>query len=381
MDPYLRYLVFFIIASSVLLFFFLVIIVTMRLLTSREEKEYLRCEKTWEIIFINYMLNHTTLDVISTEFMKQKNFKHFVRFLNPYLEMLDGKDFEAVKDLSREIGLIWHYRLGLNSRSVYRKAEAAKILGILRCRESLPERIRLLNSNNLVLVLAAAQGLAASGDLRTFRPVVKKLLGKTEYTYEGITEILSRYGENICDPLIVMLDDYSTKITKNPDHYLTIKKIDNKFKAAKRSALNIDSRVLVILLIDLLSHYQYRKALPVLSRLLKQADSETTIHILKAFLRIGSLPDHFDPQPYLLHPDWVVRNFAVQAIELKKDQIFLPTLKKLLDDEQWWVRFHSAKVLLSFGEAGRNILKQSTNISDTRSAAIASYILSTERIS
>jgi HEAT repeat protein len=375
MDPYLKVLIYFIITGSGLILIFLALIIIMRLIAFREERLYRKYEAIWEKLFIEYMLDYNQLDKIKTIFLEHKNYRRCFRFFTPYLEVLDGKDFEATKDLCREISLIGHYQQKLRSRLNYQKAEAAKFLGVLRCRKSLTERIRMLRSKNKLLVLAAAQGLAASGDLRTFRPVIKTLLGETAYSYEGITEILSRYGRNICEALTIMMDDYSRRIIDDADYH------EQNNKKTKNRAYQIDSRILIIILIDLLSHYQYREALPVLQRLLFRADTETVIHILKAFIRIGSLPTRFNPTPYLEHSDWVIRNFAVQATKLTTDLYYIPALEQLLDDEQWWVRYNAAKVLLSFGEPGHQLLTKKADSSETRSAEIAAYILSSERVS
>lgn len=379
-DPYLKVLIYFIMTGGGLILFSLALIILLRFLAFREEQTYRKYEKIWEKYFIDYMLDLSRLDETKIKLLEHQNYRHYVRFFIPYLEMLDGKDFEATKDLCRAISLIRHYQQRLSSRSIYRKAEAARILGLLRCRKSLPARIRMLRSQNQLLVLAAAQGLAASGDRRTFRPVIKTLLGNTDYTYEGITEIISRYGRNICEPLTVMLDNYSRKIIDDADYYT---KGPGKVKLSKvniKGGVTIDHRVLIIILIDLLSHYQYHQALPILHRLLYKADPETIVHILKAFLRIGSLPARFEPAPYLEHADWVIRNFAVQVTKLTNNVHYLPNIERLLADEQWWVRYNAAKVLLAFGEPGYDLLTRSADGSKTDSAEIAAYILSTERM-
>lgn len=381
MDPYLMILIYFIYAAGAVIFIFLAVIIFLRLKSAREETKYRLCEKEWEAIYIDYIIGKTELESAKEQFLQKKRYKFYRRFFAPYLEMLDGKDFEATKALCKEISLIGHYRQKLLKRKLYDKAIAAKLLGTFRCYQSVTERIRMLKSKNQLLVLAAAQGLAVSGDSRTFRPVLKALLGNTNYTYEGITEILSRYGSDICQPITELLDQYSRGEIPAGLKPQKTRKTGVRSLLPKSDAASIDRTVLIIILIDLLGHYRYKDALPVLNRLFSRADTETTVHILKAFLRIGSLPDNYDPIPYLKHEDWVVRNFAIQTAELSQDEKVIPLLNQLLDDEQWWVRYHAARVILSFGDAGYRLLTQRADGSQSKAATIAAYILAVKEVS
>jgi hypothetical protein len=381
MDPYLRILIYFIYATSSIILLFLVAITFLRLKSAREERKYRLCEKEWEALYIDYMIGKMELNDVKKQFLKKRRYKFYKHFFAPYLEMLDGKDFEATKALCREISLIGHYRKKLLSRKLYDKATAAKLLGTFRCYQSVPERVRMLKSKSELLVLAAAQGLAVSGDSRTFKPVLKALLSNTSITFEGITEILSRYGRDICQPITKLLDEYSR------GGLPAELKTQEKSKAFVRSLLpksdsaNIDRTVLIVILIDLLGHYRYEAALPVLNRLFERVDTETSVHILKAFLRIGSLPEEYDPKFYLNHEDWVIRNFAVQVTELAQDESIIPLLDQLLDDEQWWVRYHAARVILTLGDAGYRQLTLRADDSKTRAATIAAYMLASKEVS
>ncbi len=381
MDPYLKILIYIICAAGAVIFLFMASMIVLRLRSALEESKYRLCEKEWEAIYIDYIIGKTGLIYAKEQFLEKKRYSFYRRFFTPYLEVLDGKDFEATKVLCKEISLIGHYRQKLLSRKLYDKATAAKLLGIFRCYQSVPERVRMLNSKNQLLVLAAAQGLAVSGDSNTFRPVLKALLGHTNFTYEGITEILSRYGSDICLPITELLDQYGRGSIPAGLKPKKSRKAGVRSPLPGSDAANIDRTVLIIILIDLLSHYRYNAALPILNRLFGKADTETTVHILKAYLRIGSLPEDYDPIPFLKHEDWVIRNFAIQVAELSPDERIIPLLDQLLDDEQWWVRFHAARAILTRGDAGYRLLTRRADGSETRTATIAAYILATKEVS
>ncbi len=381
MDPFLTILIYSIYTLSAIILFFLVVIVFLRWKAAREEREYKLCEKEWEPLYIDYILGKSELDYVKSQFLKTNRYKFYRLFFTPYLKMLDGKDFEATKALCREISIIGHYRQKLLKRNLYDKATAAKMLGDFRCYQSIPERIRMLKSKNHLLILAAAQGLAVSNNPRAFRPVLKALLSNTYFTYEGATEILSRFGSEICPPITELLGDYSKGFVpaalKNPRK----KKTTFRSLLPKAKPATVNHTLLVIILIDLLGHYRYAEALPVLNRLLAKADTETIVHILKAYLRIGKLPAEYNPGVYLKHEDWVIRNFAIQTTEMAPDKDLIPKLDQLLNDENWWVRYHAARALMAFGDAGHSLLILRADGSETESATIAAYVLASKEVS
>ena len=380
MDPYLKILIYTIYTVSAVILFFLAAIVFLRLKAAQEEREYRLCEKRWEALYIDYILGKSEHDYVKEQFLKNKQYKFYRRFFTPYLEMLDGKDFEATKALCREISIIGHYRKKLLKRNLYDKATAAKMLGIFRCYQSIPHRVRMLKSKNYLLILAAAQGLAISNNPRTFEPVLNALLSNTYFTYEGTTEILSRFGSEVCQPITRLLDDYSRGGT--PAALIPPRNKKSVFRSLlpKTKTATVNHTLLVIILIDLLGHYRYVEALPVLNRLSERADTETIVHILKFFLRIGKLPEEYDPGLYLNHEDWVIRNFAIQTTELAPDKSLIPKLDQLLNDENWWVRYHAARAIYALGDAGYQLLTLRADGSDTRPSTIATYVLASKEV-
>ncbi len=133
-------------------------------------------------------------------------------------------------------------------------------------------------------------------------------------------------------------------------------------------------------MIDLIAHHRYREALPVLNKLLPKADEETTVHILKAFLRIGELPPSFNIEPYLQHKYWVVRSFSARLLKLSKKKSAIPLLEELTSDQNWWVRFHAAEALLSAGPEGPAILKRLAKGPHAEAAGISRYLLETSEV-
>lgn len=368
-DPYLRILILFVIACSAIIISFLLIIVLMRLFSSLNDKKYRELDGKWEKRFLRYICGDFSLDDTAPDFRGPVKFDWLRRFFQSYLENLDGKDFERTKDLCREAGMIHYYQKRLKLSTTAGKATAARILGSLRCQQSIPERLHLLQSKNPIVAQAAAQGLAVSGELDTFTSVAKALLNNTYFTYEGTTEILAAYGSDICDPILEMLRE----ILKKP---ALLEHKPGKRKPKKTHSKNkIPIGVYVSTMIDLLGHYRCREALPVLNSLIDLADEEVTVHILKTYIRIGQLPSGYSPAPFLKHHYWVVRSFAAQTCQLSKDPGMIPELERLLDDRHWWVRYHAALALFKMGKAGPAILKRRASETRGNAADISRYVL------
>jgi hypothetical protein len=376
MDPYLRVLNIMICSTAVLIITMLLLIIIMRIFSYLNEQKYQQKALQWEVAYLGYLQGENDLEATLAVFGNKKNYYWLRRFFTPYLEALAGDDFQKTRMICQEIGLISYYRTQLTLGRETEKAAAAGILGSLHCRESIPERVALLKSNNFSTVLAAAQSLVKSGEAGTFAPVARALLKNTYFTYEGTTEVLIDYGRAICAPIIQLLKSYSLKMPE---------KQDNSFQPGLSASASTEGEEIVAfisIMIDLLGFHRYFEALPVLAKVLESRDEEITVHVLKAFLRIGAVPDGFDLKPYLTHKYWVVRSFSAQGWNLTGDDKAVPLLKDLLSDRQWWVRFHAAEALRSSGEAGFRLLQQLAKMDTEDSAsAISRYILDMSEVS
>ncbi len=373
-DPYLRILLYIIIAQAVIIILMLVVIIASRYLVSRNQARYSKQNQEWEELYLNYLQGYADLADTAAMFKVKNKYYWLWKFFGPYLDMLDGSDFDKTKALCREISLIGHYRQKLEQGNVSEKATASRVLGALRCKESIPEMINLLDSKHQILVQAAALGLAKSGERRTFFPVARALLDDTFFTYEGATEILAAYGKEVA-PLMVRFLEGETELLFD---MATDKKLKDRGKASDPK--KVDPSAYNSVMIDLLGFFKYREALPNLHVLLKEADPEATVHILKAFLSIGEVPANFDLKPYLEHRYWVARNFGARVWKLTGDRQAAKVLVKLLEDRNWWVRFNAAEALYEAKPGGQEVLRMKAAGSEEKSAAISSYVLSRREV-
>ena len=369
-DPYLRVLLYIIFVLAVIIILLLLVIITNRYLVSANQAKFRAKKEEWEEYYLNYLNGDLDLEKAAESIKDEKRYYWLWKFFAPYLDMLDGSDFDKTKSLCREISLIGHYRHKLQHGTISEKATAARVLGALRCKESIPGMISLLDSKHQLLVQAAALGLAKSGDRMTFFPVARALLDNTYFTYEGATEILAAYGKSAA-PLMVRFLEGETELL--PGMF----EDDNSESREKISDLKkVDPSAYNSVMIDLLGFFKYREALPTLHHLIHEADPEATVHILKAFLGIGEVPANFDLKPYLEHRYWVVRNFSARVWKLTGDRKAIPLLIKLLEDRVWWVRFNAAEALYENGQNGMKILIMKAEGPEEDAAAISSYVLS-----
>ncbi len=376
MDPYLRILNILICSTAALIIAMLLLIIIMRVFSYLSEQRYQRDALQWEAAYLGYLQGENDLETTLAVFGHKYNYNWLRRFFSSYLEALAGDDFQKTKQLCREIGMISYYRTQLTLGRETEKAAAAGILGSLHCRESIPERLALLKSKNFSAVLAAAQSLVKSGEAGTFTPAARALLKNTYFTYEGTTEVLIGYGRSICGPIMQLLKSYSLKKPEAKD--VSFQPVLPAAADAERE----DIVAFISIMIDLLGFHRYFEALPILAKVLESRDEEITVHVLKAFLRIGDVPGGFDLKPYLTHKYWVIRNFSAQVWKLTGDESALPLLKDMLSDRQWWVRFHAAEALRNSGNTGFEILKQlAAAAGEDRASAISRYILDINEVS
>lgn len=374
MDPYLNYIIVFIAITGALILAILLTIVLIRLYSFLTRKIFKSKAEEWENAFLNYLEGDLNLEETVRIFGRGKNYKWLWIFFYPYLNLLSGSDLEKTLTLCHAIGLVAYNKSKLQLGSVTKKASAARALGSLRSREAIPEMFNFLQSKNPLLVQATAQGLARPENLDTFDPVARALISNTNFTFEGISEILSGYGKEACSVIVELLKE---KKAQRPRPDLSFKsKITKNFHPTDQLNSNaLVSYYYVLIMIDLLGYFRYDRAVQLLHKMLDTADQETTVHILKSFKRMGTTPPNFDIKLFLAHQYWVVRSFAAQLCSLAADINYIPKLESLLSDPHWWVRYHAAEALYSTGQEGLDVLSRKAKESAGASAAISRYIL------
>lgn len=386
MEPDLVYLILICLVLVGLILFFLASIVVILIVDAYREKKYNELQLTWEKLLLDYLEGEITAGEIAS-FESFKNNAYLMwRFLFPYLESLKGEDYEKIVELSRFTGMQSYYLRKLRRGSVFNRALAARILGKLQCREALLHILPLLQSRHPAVVITAAHSIADLGQTDYMIKVTLALLRNTSITFEGITEILVKYGEKNIHKVISYLEAEMSGDSA-ADALTSEEKTEN------------EKMIIMTLMVDILGYHRSVEAMDTLQKLLmprevnedniirnnlvrdsssNAADDEIIIHIFKAFLRIDAVPPDLDLSIYFNYPNWVVRSLVARVSIIAADEKYISLSEILLDDSYWWVRYRAAESLWNMGKNGRSVLMQKAKGGESSSATVSRYILAQE---
>ncbi|MBF8437305.1 HEAT repeat domain-containing protein [Halanaerobiaceae bacterium Z-7014] len=344
------YLIIFILV--LLIISFLVFLSVFHLKIYFNNRKYQALKEKWQPVLFGYLNNEISLNEATASF--NKNYKYTWKFIRTYLDNLDGKDFEKLKNLLQASGFIQYYLKKLRTGSNKDKLKAALILGKVRHKKALPYLEEMLKSDSSLKIKTAGQAISQIGETSLVYEIIKAFLTRTEITYEGISQILILYGQKICPRLLLIIEDWL-------DGEVDIRK---EFQTSPYET--------IALFVELLGHNKYKGALPVLERLLKEVDNdELIIQIFKALSRIKE-PVDLDLTPFINHDNWVVRSQTVRYLYKNWESSYSEQLKARISDENWWVSFYSGMAL--YHNSFKAFLEE-VAVSDKPGSEISNYIL------
>lgn len=317
-----------------------------------KSKKYSKLKNKWETILLNFLSNEISLEEAAEDF--GKDYKYIWKFIQAYLDNLEGNDYIKLKSLLQAIGFNEYYYNKLKKGSDKEKLKAAVILGKIKYEKAIPELKKMLESDSNIKIKIAGQAIAQIGETTLIYDIVKAFLTKTYITYEGISQILITYGEEICPSLIKIIEDW---LEGKRD-------IKKEFQTAPYQPIS--------LFVELLGHNRYKASLPILERLLKETDNdELIIQIFKALSRIKE-PVDIDLTPFINHDNWVIRSQTIRYLYKNWNPGYSKQLKSRISDENWWVSFYSGMAL--YHNSFKFFLEK-VAISNKPGSEISNYIL------
>lgn len=340
-----------------LLFLFIVVIMSIIILhhwkINHYHKKLTRKKQSWEPELFAYLSGENSTEELAKKFAN--DYKILKDFLMPYLKNLKGEDYQQLVELAGETGITDYYLDRLAEGSRKEKIRAANFLGKVKAKQALPLLKEIINQDDSDLMIAAAWSIAEIGDASYFSPVLNKVINQTYMTYEGITELLTKFDRTICKEIEQLLSGW---LTGEQD-------LEKNFQAAKD--------IIISLLIDLLGHFRYVEGVYLLEKILRQETStEIIIHIFKALTKIG-YPIETDLYPYLNHENWVIRSQAVRYAGVIEAEDYLADYKNLLQqDKNWWVKYYAGRTILQI--EGEDYL-QALAASREDGSRMSSYLL------
>jgi len=193
-----------------------------------------------------------------------------------------------------------------------------------------PLSVRMPIINIIKPIFKTEKGLGLINRLKNTQKALSAILEDEDLAGELLDEIIHQYQNN---------------------EFINLDKILSK----KEKNYPVSSRINMI---DYIGYIKRVEGAPVLiDRLRKSKNDEEKISAIKA---LGNL-EMKESIPLLLdylesdHP--VIRAQAAKALGVLKDEMTMKPISRLLEDKDWWCRFHAASSISQMGEAGKEYLQ------------------------
>ncbi|UUZ90223.1 HEAT repeat domain-containing protein [Paenibacillus sp. P25] len=234
------------------------------------------------------------------------------------------------------MGLVELERKRLRSPRRGTRIEAAYRLGIMRASECTEDLLKLLEqegaeSTAFVVGRAAAK---CAGSLEELHRLLILLTRQHPEAHQLIADILASSSLDTGTLLTELLRQ------EEDEHLLTVALIG-------------------------MSGRNEPEALGALDRLVLSGHREIRIKAAKILLQYTHLLPMERIGELMRHPDWEIRAAAVKAAGDQRLDFYLGALVQSMADEEWWVRYYSAKSLSRLGPAGFEALCEAAGAADS----------------
>ena len=298
------------------------IIIIYHLLHKRRNKIFEKKKDKWEDILFQYLNNDLSLEKAAA--VMNDSYLYLYEFLKPYLKNLKGNDFEKLRKLTEINGMVDFFLQKIKNGNREEKIKAAAFLGKIGEKRAIPVLKKYLNSADKSLMTASIWAIADISEGKLFFTVLKKVLNESSFTFEALTEISIRFGEESCYQIKYFLEENFCK------------------KNNLEGILGVPEYQSLSLFFDIFGYFRFIPGVKIMVSTLKaDYNEEVLIHIFKSLAKI-EYPVDKDLKPFLHHKNWVVRSQAARYLAEIKDSNYLLDLRELIADKNWWVRYYSA---------------------------------------
>lgn len=394
--------------SSIFLFigitgFLFLYVIHLRLKSNRYQKLKARKFAIWEQNLLPLIFDEADPSAL-IKTIKKGEYELFWEFITPYLNDIKGDSLARIVNILQEIGVAKRERPYLKCSSpTWRRALAVQRLAILKDPNNIKALTKALHDKEITVVLNAAGALLKMRDHRLMEKVVSTLLRNKLVTKELFAEVLLKFDRSIdIETLLCQkIDKYSMPcrskilnliepIIKTENGYHLINRLKNSKKAISvilededqaeellseiiyqyQNNKSIDLEKILnkeekefpvssrIKIIDFIGYIKKIEGIPILIDLLKKSkNDEETISAIKALGHLkakNSMPlllEHLNSE----HP--IIRAQSAKALGAFKDEKTAKPISRLLEDTDWWCRFHAASSIYQLGETGRKYLQ------------------------
>jgi HEAT repeat protein len=336
--------------------------------------------------------------------IKKSEYDLFGEFITPYLNDTKGDTLTRMINILREIGVIKRERFHLKySHSTWRRALAVQRLGAFKDIHNVQDIVKALHDKEITVALNAAGALLKMGDRQLLKKVISVLLQNELVTEELFAEVLLKFERsiNLETFLSQEIDKYPIParykiinliepIIKTESGPNLVKRLNNSKKAVgiimededlaeelleeiilqyesnqsihlekilskKEKEYSVSSRIKMI---DFIGYIKRVEGIPILIDVLRKSkNDEETISAIKALGNLEaeeSIPlllDHLNSK----HP--VIRAQSAKALGALNYESAAKPISRLLEDRDWWCRFHAASSIYQMGEVGKKCLQ------------------------
>ena len=225
-------------------------------------------------------------------------------------------------------------RRALRDESPWRRALAARRLGLLRSERSRRALRKAMRRGPEVVTLAAASSLARYRDRGALRWLLRHPAALAHRPANSLVGALRAFGKAALPELAAALD------------------------------AGFDSQRLERAVIEVIGIGRYRPARAALEIRAASGDADLRVAAVRALGRIQAIESGMALLAALEDETWQVRAQAAKALGAVRATVAIPALSKHLCDSSWWVRHHAAYGLRDLGHEGQAALRRIVASSD-----------------
>lgn len=344
-DP-IHLILFIIFILVCLVFLLLAYSLILRMQNNRRRRYITKLENIWQPLVWKYLAgDYRTGGFINA--VKKKDYHIFGEFIERYLVDLRGTDYDKLIILLQEMKFGKLKIKQLYQKSEWERAYSANFLGIIGYKASISDLEKLLEDSSPITAFFVAKSLLILGGPSQFSTIMGILNNRQDFNSEKMRGILFIYGKTDSKGLIELLEssELSSLIIIDIVHVLAQLGV---FEAGDQ-------------LLHLGKHTQHE---------------EIKIACIKALGELSILKAADFMINNLKNDNWVIRSQAAKNLGKISDEKVIKQLSSILEDHNYWVKYHSAGAIAELGESGISFLKEYCLVSDNnKSKNIINQIL------
>lgn len=307
-------------------------------------------EEEWEPLLLDYIVGSVSVEEVEHK-MQGANYDLLGEILIEYSQDIQGQALDRMIELWKRLGFDKYSTQRLSSRSVWRRAYGATMLGIMRESRAVAMLIKLLRDSSPLVTFAAARALARIGVKEQLGEILDIVARSESWSEDQFAEIILDFGQDIASDLIRLCEDEGIPLER------------------------------LAFIVDVLGFLRYQPAYDVLARLAEKSEKEIRIRAVKALGEISRPESSLFLVGLLGDQSWEIRSQAAKALGKIGDRGAIPALMVSLDDEIWWVRYNAAVAMSKLGEEAMSTLRSVAKNSESERARRAAQQILEQHVS